>query len=160
VGYYNWEVIFKTKTDNELLSIYAGNSHLDFEGRIYAALELKKRDFNFEKIQAIHKKNIANLRNEIESYKTLKFTKTKHFRGLLFTSAFLVSILIAAISNAKAFLFQNIFEQFRFWLIIISSILYVVTARWIYKYQKRKFSEAILHKIELLKLLDLPAFDN
>ena len=40
---YNWEKIVKKKDENELLYIYSGNSHLDFEAEIYAGIELKNR---------------------------------------------------------------------------------------------------------------------
>ncbi len=156
MGYYNWEEIFKKKTDNELLSIYAGNSHLDFEGCIYAGLELRKRGFDFQKIKKIHDRKIAELKMEIEVHGSISFYRTKYFRNLFFNSIAVASILIAAIFKTNDFHFQNDFQKYKFWIIFSLSVVSIFTVRWSYKRNLRKRSESILRRIELLRLLDLP----
>ena len=59
---YNWEVIFKNKTEKELIEIYSGKSQLNFEAEIFAGLELKNRDYDFQKIEDIHKRKIEELK--------------------------------------------------------------------------------------------------
>ena len=38
---YDWQTIFKIKDEKELIEIYRGDSHLNFEAKVFAGIELK-----------------------------------------------------------------------------------------------------------------------
>ncbi len=65
---YDWEKIFKEKTDKELYRIFIGKEKLNKEAKIFAEKELKTRNFNFKNIEK-HKKK-WELENLIEEEKT------------------------------------------------------------------------------------------
>ena len=70
---YNWEEIFKGKSDKELLEIYLGEKHLNNEAKEYAEKELKSRKFDFDNIDSYKKrwmleKLIEEERNESGTY--------------------------------------------------------------------------------------------
>jgi len=48
---YNWEKIFKGKTNKELYQIYLGNTHLPKQTSNYAKKELENRNFDFNDMQ-------------------------------------------------------------------------------------------------------------
>ncbi|MBU1369585.1 MAG: hypothetical protein KJ578_04135 [Bacteroidetes bacterium] len=52
---YNWEKIFKSKTDKELYEIFLGRKQLGAEAKKFAEVELKSRNFKFDNIDS-HKK--------------------------------------------------------------------------------------------------------
>jgi hypothetical protein len=97
---YNWEKIFKNKTDKELYEIFLGRKQLGAEAKEFAELELKSRNFNFDNIDS-HKKKwtleklIEEERNESGTYSLFRWTfNSKHslmmaifgaFSGLLMT---------------------------------------------------------------------------
>ncbi len=49
---YNWEEIFKKKSNEELYKIYSGDSYLPNETIPFAKKELEKRNFNFDSVHA------------------------------------------------------------------------------------------------------------
>ena len=55
---YDWQTIFKIKDEKELIEIYRGDSHLNFEAKVFAGIELKNRNFNFAIIEEIHNRKI------------------------------------------------------------------------------------------------------
>lgn len=102
MGYYDWEKIFKNKTDKELYSIYLGKSHLGEEARVNAKKELELRKFDFKNLKK-HKKKWeleGLLEEERFEHKTYghEYTKTKHmllcFIGFgVFTLVFVLNLL-------------------------------------------------------------------
>jgi len=58
---YNWEEIFKSKSDKELFKIYHGDSMLPSETSNYAYNELKKRGVDFNHLDKV------NMKWELES---------------------------------------------------------------------------------------------
>jgi hypothetical protein len=48
---YDWQEIFKEKTNKELYDIYCGRSGLPVSAVEFAKIELEKRNFNFENIE-------------------------------------------------------------------------------------------------------------
>lgn len=92
---YNWEKIFKNKTDKELYEIFLGRKHLGAEAKEFAELELKSRNFNFDNIDS-HKKKwtleklIEEERNESGAYSLFRWTSnSKHSLMMAIGGAFL-----------------------------------------------------------------------
>ena len=65
MSYYDWQNIFKNKTEKELLKIYSGDSGLNYEAEIHAGLELKNRDFDFATVAQIHNRKVEELKSDI-----------------------------------------------------------------------------------------------
>lgn len=81
---YNWEKIFKNKTDKELYEIFLGRKQLGTEAKEFAEVELKLRNFNFDNIDS-HKnkwtleKLIEEERNESGVYSLFQWSfNSKH----------------------------------------------------------------------------------
>ena len=53
---YNWEKIFKSKTDKELYDVFIGKSFLNDQAQKFAEKELKLIGFEFDKINKYKKK--------------------------------------------------------------------------------------------------------
>jgi hypothetical protein len=77
---YNWNEIFKGKDEKELVRIYSGDSHLDFEAEIYAGIELQNRNFDFSMIQQVHKRKTDQLASEIEELEKITFRNSKFYQ--------------------------------------------------------------------------------
>jgi len=74
---YNWEEIYKSKTNSELERIFNGNEIQSFEARIVAAKILKKRDYNKKRLQIIKDNYITKLDLKISENKTTDRGKFK-----------------------------------------------------------------------------------
>jgi len=92
---YNWEKIFKSKTDKELYEIFSGRKQLGSEAKEFAEVELKSRNFNFDNIDS-HKKKwtleklIEEERNESGAYSLFRWTSnSKHSLMMAIGGAFL-----------------------------------------------------------------------
>ncbi|MDY0102050.1 MAG: hypothetical protein RBS07_03875 [Lentimicrobium sp.] len=92
---YNWEKIFKSKTDKELYEIFLGRKQLGAEAKEFAEVELKSRNFNFDNIDS-HKKKwtleklIEEERNESGAYSLFRWTSnSKHSLMMAIGGAFL-----------------------------------------------------------------------
>ncbi len=81
---YNWEKIFKNKTDKELYEIFLGRKQLGAEAKEFAEVELKSRNFNFDNIDS-HKKKwtleklIEEERNESGAYSLFRWTSNSKY---------------------------------------------------------------------------------
>jgi len=149
---YNWEKIFKEKDEKELLRIYAGKSLLDYEAGIYAGLELKKRNFDFKKIEKIHKEKIARLNADIVEYKELKYINSKYFRNQVLEGIGLVGFLILLLSNKNELESTNGYSIYRILLFIAASLVAIALAKWNYNRFKRNKKAIIERKIKLVKM--------
>lgn len=148
---YNWEKIFNEKDEKELLNIYSGNSHLDFEAQILAGIELYNRNFDFEKIESVHRQIISKLKLNIEQFKRLNYFKSKQFRDQIFNFAGLVFILIVLLNGGDEI---KSYDEYKYYKLIISAfvlLITIITAKWNFNRFKRKREDTITQKIELLK---------
>ena len=91
MGYYNWEKIFKEKTDKELLKIFRGDSFLDLEARCYAYYELQRREVTIGNTESIINSIVDSLRLDIIHLNNFEFRHSKQYR------AFIISIVVSAI---------------------------------------------------------------
>jgi hypothetical protein len=151
---YNWRQIFKEKDDKELIRIYSGKSHLNYEASVYAGLELKRRNFDFQKIEAIHKNKLNQLENDIREYKDLDFFRTKYFRRLVLNTLALIGFIILFLKY-KEEIVNNQSEYIRIWIYIFALSITIATAKWSYNRFKRDKRKTIEHKTALLNKLDL-----
>ena len=120
---YNWEKIFKNKTDKELYEIFLESKQLGAEAKEFAEVELKSRNFNFDNIDS-HKKKwtleklIEEERNESGACSLFRWTSnSKHslmmaiggaFLGLLMTFDYFFDFMTKANGS------KNQYEQIGF----------------------------------------------
>ena len=152
---YDWVKIFKEKDEKELIKIYSGNSHLNFEAAIYAGLELKNRGFDFRRIALIHNDKVARLQQEIENYEKLDFIRSKYFRNLLLNIVALSGLLILIIQHGDKF-FQNDYNIIRLLLYVLIVLFGIATAKWSFNRFKRNKKKNIEKKFNLLNLMTTP----
>jgi hypothetical protein len=69
MAYYNWEEIFKKKSDNDLNKIISGQNPLSLEAELFAAKELIKRGYPIQ-MNSI-KEKVQKEMNSIESKEIL-----------------------------------------------------------------------------------------
>lgn len=74
---YNWEEIYKSKTDTELLKIFNGDYLLNTDARISAVKILLERNYDKEKIKEIKDRSIEELDSEIHDIITADIEKEK-----------------------------------------------------------------------------------
>lgn len=74
---YNWEEIYKSKTDTELLKIFNGDYLLNTDARISAVKILLERNYDKEEIKEIRDRSIEELDSEIHDIITTDIEKEK-----------------------------------------------------------------------------------
>lgn len=147
---YNWEAIFKNKTEKELIEIYSGNSQLNFEAEIFAGLELKNRNYDFRKIEDIHKRKIEKLKIEIVEFEKLEFRKSKFFKKQLLYGIGIVIMIILLITNQKPIFEKEKYDQFKAIVYLFIALIAFLTARWNFERFKKNKEKTIIEKKELL----------
>ena len=71
---YNWEKIFKEKSDKELYEIFIGKQKLNEDAKFFAEKELKLRNFDFTNLNKQKKKfELEGLIEEEKTSKTFSF---------------------------------------------------------------------------------------
>ncbi|NLF42786.1 MAG: hypothetical protein GX587_08830, partial [Bacteroidales bacterium] len=156
---YNWEKIFKNKSDKELYEIFLGKRLLNDEAKEYAEKELKQRKFDFSNIEAYKKKwklekLIQEERNEIGviHFGWLYYRyNSKETLWLAIISAFIVFFLTLDyffIFFKTTYVTNNQYVQL---VLIIVLLLQSVFALLLY-FRKRK--EERLRKEEIKKLIN------
>ncbi len=96
---YNWEKIFKGKSDKELFEIFLGKKYLNNEAKEFAEKELKLRKFDFENIDSYKKKwmlekLIEEERNESGAYSFFQWSyNSKHSLIMAIGGAFLFFLM-------------------------------------------------------------------
>lgn len=153
---YNWEKIFTAKDENELIKIYSGGSLLNYEASIYAGLELKKRGFDFELIQDIHRQKVNELKTDIEQLKNIKFINSKYFKNQVLGGIVIIGIIFFLFNNGLSLYDQNNIQLYRQLIILTITIIGVLTAKWNFTRFKRKREKAIEKKLILLKKITMP----
>lgn len=148
---YNWEEIFKKKTEKELVDIYTGKSVLGFDAEIYAGLELKIRNYDFNKIQEIHNAKVEKLKKEISDFQNLDFKSSGFLKKQIMYFVGIILVLIILITD-------DLNSNFRLYKALIYLVIFIVsilTSRWSYKRFVRKKEESIKTKIDLLNKMNL-----
>ena len=149
---YDWEKIFKEKNNKELLDIYTGDSLLDYEASMYAGLELKIRNYDFNKILKVHNQKIEELEISIENCKNIKFTKSKYFRQQISNTIGLIIVFIILINNAHEFQTLENFNLYKFIFYAVIFIFGILSAKWSYNRYEKEKKEKIEIKTKLLQL--------
>ena len=134
---YNWEKIFKEKSDKELFEIFLGRKHLGNEAKKHAEKELKSRKFDFNNIDSYRKKwTLENLieeeRNESGTYSFFRWTSnSKHnlmtaiggaFLGLLMTFDYFFDFMTKTTGN------KNQYEQIGFIIVFFALSVFGLTS--------------------------------
>jgi hypothetical protein len=153
---YNWKEIFRNKDDKELIKIYSGNSHLNFEASIFAGLELKDRGFDFNQIEEIHRQKVEELKADILEYQNLNFKKSKHFKYQVNAGLALVVLVFLMIINHKQFQGDRIFKFYEIIIYILAFSILVITAKWNFNRFKKNKERTIEEKTVLLNRLTVP----
>ena len=97
---YNWEKIFKSKSDKELFQIYLGKTHLDTEAKSFAEAELKIRNFDFNNLERHRKKwELEELVEEEKENKRFLGVRTARSNDFLTMGIFALVLMIAGVLN-------------------------------------------------------------
>ena len=163
---YDWESIFKNKDEKELLKIYCGNSQLDFEAEIYAGIELKHRNYDIIKIENVYQSKIEKLEKEIEKYNDLNYVKSEFYRkqkyyiiGMIVFIYFLIyeyKEISQLFLNYENYSIDENLKYFEIIYVIIIALIAFFTAKWRYKYFKKKKKKNLVKKIEILNRFTFP----
>jgi len=149
---YNWQKIFKAKTEKELIQIYSGESSLNFEAEIYAGLELKNRNFDFQTIDRIHQQKIIQLERDIDECKFLNYTNSKYFRNQLLALIGIFFIIFNLVNREiQNQLDSGIYYRYLFYIIIL--LINILIAKLLFERFKRKKHQTIDEKTKLLKMM-------
>lgn len=145
---YDWEKIFKSKSDKELFKIFTGQSLLNSEAKKIAEIELKNRGFDFENIEKYRKKwKLKSLIDE-EQYerKQAKLFLQNPLTDLhLFMAIFGLIIIVSSIIS---YLKNNVSSDFL--LSILVGITMIIVGFFGYK-RKKKREKYRKTKIEQLR---------
>ena len=163
---YNWQEIFKQKTEKELIQIYSGESSLNFEAEIYAGLELKNRKFDFRIIDQIHHRKINQLQRDLEECKNLKYTNSKYFRNQIIAGAGLLILIYMLINSEIFFSVINNSNQVHaqrdsgkyYEILFYIGLLFitVLSAKWLFvRFKKKKYQNIELKSKLLQKMKDV-----
>ena len=147
---YDWQTIFKNKDENELVKIYSGNSTLNFEAEIYAGLELKNRNYDFKKIEQVHKRKTEELKNEIYEFETLDFIHSKYFKELIYNVIGFIALIILLIMEYKNLESIGVYNYYQIIFYIILFSIMIVSAKWKYNLFIKNKEKTIKEKTELL----------
>ena len=103
---YNWQNIYKSKTNKELYDIYIGKISLSKEAQEIAKQELERRDFDFE-----------NMAVNYKAWKVLSLNEDRKLFNLdiLNQNIFFISLkhyLIFVISSLTVFLALKYYQEF------------------------------------------------
>jgi hypothetical protein len=153
---YNWKEIFRSKDEKELIKIYSGDSHLNFEASIFAGLELKERGFDFNHIEQIHKLKVEELKADILEYQNLDFKKSKHFKYQVNAGLSLAVLVILMIINHKQFQGDGIYKFYEIIIYVLAFSIVVITSKWNFNRFKKNKEKTIEEKTELLRKLTVP----
>ncbi len=154
---YNWKEIFRSKDEKELIKIYGGDSHLNFEASIFAGLELKERGFDFNQIEQIHKQKVEELKADILEYQNLDFKKSKHFKYQINAGLSLAVLVILMIINHKQFQGDGIYKFYEIIIYVLAFSIVVITSKWNFNRFKKNKEKTIKEKTELLRKLTMPS---
>lgn len=150
---YDWQKIFQEKESPELVKIYSGDSHLDYEASIFAGLELKKRKYDFNKIQDIHHRKIAELKSDLDGYKNLKYVNSRFFRQQILNIIALAFFMYALLMSPESMGYENKIEFYYALIIIFTTLIAIIGARWSFKRFKRKQKMELEKRARLLQML-------
>ena len=147
---YNWEEIFKSKSDSELYEIFIGKSYLNSEAVDFAKAELLKRSFDFENIEKYQKKRELKRLIDEEQYERKRAKplnlNSEYYLFLGITGLFSAILIIIGFYYYKSIDFS--IQDFVFSLIV--SISACLTGFIVYK-RKKKREKYRKTKIEQLK---------
>ena len=152
---YDWRNILKEKDEKELIDIYSGNSLFNTEVEIYAGLELKSRDFDFQTIEQIHKQKFEQLKSDIKEYNDLRYVKSKYFKNQITYSIAFVMLLFMHIYYYNQVRIQGEFKYFQAIIILVISLITIfigipiLTAKWRFERFKKKKKKSIEQRTEL-----------
>jgi len=145
---YNWEEIFKDKSNKELYDIYLGNTNLPDFTIPFAKQELINRDFDFENIQENKDAwRLTQLINEEDNYasevrgKKLDYISYKYY--FLFVSAIIIIFLI--LKSDKIYIVL---------LTILMSTILLILNNYISIKQKKNKTKIKNEKFKLIEKLE------
>jgi hypothetical protein len=154
---YNWEEIFKDKSNKDLYDIYIGNSTLPKSTIPLAKRELENRNFDFEDMETNRAAwKLNNLIQEEDFYESQVSMRKLNFIPLKY---YLLTVLVLVI----VFLFlvpkthENLFTGFPMLLALVS--VFYFSNNYISKKQQEKIDKIKNEKHDLIEKLELD-FEN
>lgn len=153
---YDWQEIFKNKDDKELIEIYSGNSLLDSEAELFAYLELKYRNFNFDTIETIHRRKIEQLKLDIKETENLSFKESKYYRYQIRGGIGFFAMLLFLFLNRDSLFANPGMKLFEICIYLFIFFGFFVTAKWSFNIFKKGKEEEINMKTELLRKITTP----
>lgn len=149
---YNWEEIFKKKSNKELYDIYIGKSILPQTIRPVAKKELERRKFDFENMEAnrIAWELSGLVEDEIFFNSQVYGNKFIHipFKFYLLSIAVFMALFIFFSQNIKS----SIYIDFLIFFIILTAIYFLNNFQ--YKKQQEKINNINNKKLELTDKLE------
>ena len=128
---YNWEKIFKRKTEMELYKIYSGETQLDLEAIKFAKKELDYRKFEFNNIDEFKKQwNIrTKLEEENEKHERLRYgiKDSLIYYSLMFSGFTTIFLVLMDFRFEYDSLFSNDSESQFFLLYIALGLLLIAS---------------------------------
>ncbi len=115
--HYNWQEIFKSKTNSELFDIYSGKKNLSEEAKEFAGKELENRNFDFNNIEREKEKMELEILLEEEKFYSRQFgmmaSPPMQFITIITIAIFLIIITLQYYLNGQqehspSFLFVTI----------------------------------------------------
>ena len=152
---YDWEEIFKNKTDKELFEIFSGKSFLPESAIPYAKKELEKRNFDFKNIDLYLKTwKLHSLEEDIDSREDSIYKhKPVSLSYYIFFSIFGILVVL--------FVFRNCHLPNKVLIIglSIATNLFIVGIKYfidkvINNYQSKKLTKLTSNKSSILNDLD------
>jgi amino acid permease len=169
MSYYDWEKIFKNKTDKELYHIFIGETILNDEVKLPAEIELKNRKFDFDNIERHSMKwELEELKQE-DSRKNSFISRRKmkaqdllqiFYIGLIFTLFAILNLFFNFLNSSNET--QSFHEKILILLAIIGINVFIYIEYRLIKKSKVRRNTRIQELIKLLKLKnrDTKSFPN
>lgn len=153
MSYYNWEEIFKSKSNKELTEIYKGKTHLGFDAPFYAIFELNSRGVQIENHKEYISQSIQKLEMNIEEHKNFAFNNSKYFRSFILSIAFVILIIVILVSNKDEIINKPDAGNLSIFIKLLGGLLAVFVGYLNYFIYKKDLAKTIETKKKLLKRL-------
>ena len=140
---YNWDKIFRGKTEKELIKSYAGYMSLNVEGEMYAGLELKRRKFNFQDIEHIQIKKDQLLKDQIYEHANSEFSQSKYLKEIFYGLAVTLVLLVFDYFQAEGLWREGDPNYYPLMIYSIPTFFTAIFAKWRYNLKMKNLKKAI-----------------
>lgn len=146
---YNWEEIFKNKSNKELYNIYKGTSNLSDSTIPIAKNELINRNFDFDNMEANNAAwKLSSLIQEEDIYESeVNIRKLTYFSWKLFL------LVITAITLFFFFIIPDSVNDGLPMILAVATFLYILN-NYLYSQQQKYISKVRIEKLALIEKLE------